>query len=398
MQNDSQPRQAQQEMLPQNTLTERLSSDKTRRFSRLLLALLGLAIVFVGVCCIPPASFRSTKGPRMGRPLQKVAIVYSTHYDINLVGLERLHPFDIRKYAKIYLQLQTDGYLRPEDVFVPEPLTEEQILLVHTDDFLDSLQDSQRVAQYLEAGFVELCPSGLVDATVLKSFRWASGGTILAARQALNCGIAVNIGGGYHHAKPDAGEGFCVYNDLAIAIRSLQKDGLIKRACVIDLDVHQGNGTAVIFAGDDSVFTFSIHQGNIYPIPKETSDWDIELDSATTDQEYLELLQNALPDVLARAKPDIVFLQAGCDTLADDPLADLAMTQPGIVSRDALVIDTCVDRGIPVVMTLGGGYSPQAWKTQYTSIARTIDKYGLAGSDRPHPQRSPTAKESFYTK
>ena len=334
----------------------------------------------------------------MGRPLQHVAIVYSTNYDINVAGFERLHPFDIRKYAKIYLQLQTDGYLRPEDVFVPEPLSREQILLVHTDSFLESLQESQRVAQYLEAGFVGMFPAATVDATVLRSFRWASGGTILAARQALDYGIAMNIGGGYHHAKPDAGEGFCIYNDLAIAIRCLQNEGLIQRACVIDLDVHQGHGTAVIFAGDDDVFTFSMHQRDIYPIPKETSDWDIELDSGTTDQQYLEILQAALPDVLARAKPDIVFLQAGCDTFAADPLAALAMTKPGIVQRDALVIDACVAQGIPIVMTLGGGYHSQAWAIQYASIARTIDEYGLVGPGPNYQPRSPTAKESLYTK
>ncbi len=379
-------------------LTKQPSSAKRRRWSKLLLGLVGLLIALMGISCIRPASFRSTKEPRMGRALENVVIVYSTNAELNMAGLERLHPFDIHKYAKIYLQLQTEGYLRPDDVFVPEPVSEEQILLVHTDEFLRSLKDSQRVAQYLEAGFVGKFPAKIVDVTVLNSFRWATGGTILAGREALKYGIAINLGGGYHHAKPDAGEGFCVYNDLAIAIRALQKDGLIKRACVVDLDVHQGNGTAVIFAGDDNVFTFSMHQRDIYPIPKETSDWDIELDSGTTDEAYLKVLRDALPEVLARAKPDIVFLQAGCDTLADDPLASLAMTQSGIVRRDALVIDTCVAQEIPVVMTLGGGYQPQAWKTQYASIARTIDKYGLAGAGPAYQERSPTIKERFYTK
>ncbi len=334
----------------------------------------------------------------MGRALEKVAIVYSTNYEINMAGLEKLHPFDIHKYAKIYLQLQTDGYLRPDDVFVPEPLSKEQILLVHTDEFCRSLKDPQRVAQYLEMEIVAKVPTKMVDAGFLSSFRWASGGTIMAGREALEYGIAINIGGGYHHAKPDAGEGFCVYNDLAIAIRALQKDGLIQRACVVDLDVHQGNGTAVIFASDDNVFTFSMHQRDIYPIPKETSDWDIELAAGTTDEVYLSLLQEVLPAVLEQAKPQIVFLQAGCDTLESDPLASLAMTPSGIARRDALVIDACVSRGIPVVITLGGGYGPQAWKTQYDSIARTIDKYGLAGAGRAYQRRSPTAKEKFYTK
>ena len=334
----------------------------------------------------------------MGRALQKVAVVYSTNYEINMGGLEKLHPFDIHKYAKIYLQLQTDGYLRPDDMFAPEPLSEEQILLVHTDDFLSSLKDPQRVAKYLEMEIVAKVPTKIVDTGFLSSFRWASGGTIMAGRETLKHGIAINIGGGYHHAKPDAGEGFCVYNDLAIAIRALQKDGLIQRACVVDLDVHQGNGTALIFAGDDNVFTFSMHQRGIYPMPKETSDWDIELAAGTTDAVYLRLLQELLPTVLERAKPQIVFLQAGCDTLQSDPLANLEMTPSGIIQRDALVIDACVSRGIPVVITLGGGYGPQAWKAQYESIARTIDTYGLAGAGPAYQRRSPTAKEKLYTK
>ncbi|MCK4851371.1 MAG: hypothetical protein KAT11_08470, partial [Phycisphaerae bacterium] len=202
-----------------------------RNWARYLAACLsvGMLVVWAG-SCIRPASFRSTKEPRMGRALEKVAIVYSTNYEINMAGLEKLHPFDIHKYAKIYLQLQTDGYLRPDDVFVPEPLSKEQILLVHTDEFCRSLKDPQRVAQYLEMEIVAKVPTKMVDAGFLSSFRWASGGTIMAGREALEYGIAINIGGGYHHAKPDAGEGFCVYNDLAIAIRALQKDGLIQRA------------------------------------------------------------------------------------------------------------------------------------------------------------------------
>ena len=328
----------------------------------------------------------------------KVAIVYSKHYQINVGGLEKLHSFDIHKYAKIYLALNTNGLLRPEDVFVPEAVTKEQILLVHTPEFLESLKDSKTVARYLEAPIIAAAPAGLVDAAVLNAFRYATGGTILAGRLALKHGIAINLAGGYHHAKPDAGEGFNIYADMAIAIRALQKEGLIKRALIVDLDVHQGNGSALIFAGDNGVFTFSMHEGDIYPIPKEKSDLDVELDAGTGDREYLRLLAKHLPKVIAAARPDIVFLQAGCDTLAGDPLARLKMSAEGIVRRDAMVIDRCVSEGIPVVMCLGGGYSEQAWLVQYDSIRRTIKKYGLTGRSRPYPPRSPTMKEKLHTK
>ncbi len=327
-----------------------------------------------------------------------VAVVYSKHYQINVGGLEKLHSFDIQKYAKIYLALNTNGLLRPEDVFVPEAVTTEQILLVHSPEFLASLGNSKTVARYLEAPIVAAAPAGLVDAAVLNAFRYATGGTILAGRLALKHSIAINLAGGYHHAKPDAGGGFNVYADMAIAIRALQKDGLVKRALIVDLDVHQGNGSAVIFAGDDSVFTFSMHEGDIYPIPKEKSDLDVELSAGAGDEEYLRLLAEYLPKVIKEAKPDIVFLQAGCDTLAGDPLARLKMTSDGIVRRDAMVIDRCVHEGIPVVMCLGGGYSEQAWLVQYDSVRRTIKKYGLAGSRHPYPRRTPTVKEKLYTK
>jgi histone deacetylase 11 len=178
----------------------------------------------------------------------------------------------------------------------------------------------------------------------------------------------------------------------------LRQEGLIRRAAVVDLDVHQGNGTAVIFSGDDDVFTFSMHQAGIYPIPKAKSDLDVELPAGTDDEAYLRELARCLPVVLAKAQPEIVFLQAGCDTLSADPLAHLKMTPHGIVRRDAMVIDACAARDIPVVMTLGGGYSKQAWRAQYGSVKRTILKYGLAGGERPYPRRRPTLKEKLYTK
>ena len=388
---------------PEEQTTRATRKPKRKRFRlpmRILLMLLVTASLWVGVCCVmTPASMKQVKTPRPGRVRNNsVAVVYSKHYQMNFAGLEKLHSFDIRKYARIYLKLNTDGMLRPEDVFVPEAVTEDEILLVHSREFLDSLKDSPTVARYLEAPFAAAVPNALVDAAILNAFRYSTGGTILAGRLALKHGVAINIGGGYHHAKPDAGEGFCIYADMPIAIRVLQKEKLIARAMVIDLDVHQGNGTAVCLANDKSTFTFSMHQGNIYPIPKANSDMDIELQSGTGDKKFLAILRKKLGKAIDRARPDIVFLQAGCDTLKGDPLASLSMTQEGIVARDAMVIDECVKRDLPVVMTLGGGYSKQAWEVQHASIERTLKKYGGAATQTPHPRREPTGKEKLYTK
>jgi len=308
----------------------------------------------------------------------KVAIVYSYNYSIRVFGLEKLHPFDIRKYEKIYSSLVKDGVLDPEQVFVPEQITDDDILLVQSQSFLDSLEKPKIVAGYLEAPQTALLPAGVVKKKMLAPFRSASGGTMLAARQALDGGIGINIGGGYHHAKPDVGEGFCIFADIPIAIRKLQQEALIKKALVIDLDVHQGNGNAVCLADDDSTYTFSMHQAEIYPIPKEESDLDLELLSGEGDVQVLERLAKALPKVFDASKPDIVFYVAGCDMLNGDPLASLAMTEDGIVKRDQMVINACAKRQIPVVMTLGGGYSKYAWRSQYKSIRNIIEKYAVA--------------------
>lgn len=305
-------------------------------------------------------------------------LVYCKRFEIDLAGLERSHPFDVHKYAKIAKRLVRDGLVSAGGFHVPEEVSREEMLLVHTPEYLESLKISARVATYLEAPLAAILPAALLDRSVLRAFRHASGGTILAGRLALEQGIAVNIGGGYHHAKPDRGEGFCIYADMAIAIRLLQQKKLIRRALVVDLDVHQGNGTAVCFRGDDSVFTFSMHQADVYPIPKETSDCDVELESGTDDPTYLRILRRRLPEVIDCSRPELVVLQAGCDTLAGDPLAGLCMTEEGIVCRDSYIVDTCAARGIPVAMTLGGGYSSRAWQVQQASIRRILENHGMS--------------------
>ena len=305
-----------------------------------------------------------------------VCVVYSPGYLINLGGLEKMHPFDIRKYEKIHNGLIADGLLTKEQTLKPAPLTRDDLLLIHSQEYLEELKQRKNVAEYLEAPVLQYAPLSL-DRAVLEPFKRASGGTLLAARQALQSGIGINLGGGYHHAKPDRGEGFCLYADVPIAIRKLQSESLIKRAIVIDVDVHQGNGTILCLPDDESTFTFSMHQGNIYPIPKEVGDLDVELSGGMQDEEYLEILAEHLPKILDDSQADICFIVGGCDPLDGDPLAGLKMTADGIVKRDHAIVEACAKRNLPVVLTLSGGYSPDAWKSQYMSIKNLIEVYSL---------------------
>jgi histone deacetylase 11 len=348
--------------------------------------------------CVVPRSFKQVQEPRNGVALnQRVCLVYSQRYQIDLAGAETLHPFDINKYARMYLQLVTDGLVRPEEVFVPAEVSHQDLLRVHTPDYLARLRQPACLARYLESGFVTLMLPSAADAGILRPFRYATGGTILAARLAMQHGIAVNLGGGYHHAEPDRGGGFCIYADMPIAIRVLQAEGLIRRALVVDLDVHQGNGTARCVAADDAVFTFDMHEADIYPIPKETNDLDVPLPAGTGDREYLKTLSEHLPEVFDSARPDLVFLQAGVDVLDGDPLARLRLTPDGIVERDRLVFEAATRRKVPIVMVLGGGYSRGAWHVQYRSIRRVIEQYGRTGVTKP-TSRPATVWERLYTK
>ena len=304
-----------------------------------------------------------------------IPIVYSPKYKISVFGVERLHPFDIAKYDKIYAGLKSDGLVTKQSVIDPKEVTREQMLLIHSDAYIKSLKKTKSVASYLEAPAIKVIPSGLIDKMVVSRFRKASGGTIEASRQALkhSSRMAFNLGGGYHHAKPDVGEGFCIIADVPIAIKVLQKEGLIKRALIIDTDIHQGNGTIVSLKNDPTTFAFSMHEGGIYPTPKEVGDKDVEVRAGVTDEEYLAEIKKHLDGLFDESKPDIVFHVAGCDALAGDPLANGRMTHAGIAKRDKMIVAACQKRGVPYVMTLSGGYSKDAWRAQYKSIKGVIE-------------------------
>lgn len=275
------------------------------------------------------------------------AVVHSDGYFADI----GVHVFPMRKFRLLREEIVRRGLLADQDILVPQPATPEQVLRVHDRAYVDKLTLGR--LSVLEEALLELPYSKqLVDASFL-----CAGGSILAAREARTRGVGINLGGGFHHAFPDHGEGFCVFNDVAIAIRALQHEGLVRRAAVIDLDVHQGNGTAAIFRDDPSVFTFSMHDEDNYPAIKPPSDLDVGLDKGTAGAEYLAALERHVPAILDRHRPDLVAYVAGADPFEEDQLGGLKLTREDLRRRDRVVFDTAASREIPVAAFLAGGYA-----------------------------------------
>ncbi len=260
------------------------------------------------------------------------------------------HRFPIEKYEMVRQRVVEEGIVRAEHVHDPERVSVDDLLLVHTADY---------VTRFLEGalGGEEMRRIGFPwsPALVERSLR-AVGGTVAAAAAALERGVAMNLAGGTHHAFPDRGEGFCVFNDVAVAIRALMRAGRVERAVVIDLDVHQGNGTHAIFADEPRVVTFSMHGRNNYPFRKVPGTLDVELEDGTGDAGYLALLEQALPRVIARGRPDLAIYLAGADAHERDRLGRLRLTFDGLARRDGIVLGACREVGIPVAVVIAGGY------------------------------------------
>jgi len=274
-------------------------------------------------------------------------LIYDDRYDLNLGA----HVFPSQKYRLVHEALLAQGIATKDDFLVPEPAKDEDVLLVHGKDYIHklktgtlSLEEKLRMEIPYSKEMVEAC--------------WlAAGGSILAGRRALSDGWAGNIGGGFHHAYPDHGEGFCAIHDVAVAIRRLQFDRAVENAMVIDTDVHHGNGTAAIFGGDPTVFTFSIHQEHNYPYPKPPSNIDVDLPDGVDDHDYLALLEKNLHRAFDEFSPGIIFYVAGADPYREDQLGGLALSLDGLARRDAMVFDYARRHRVPVVITLAGGYA-----------------------------------------
>ncbi len=255
------------------------------------------------------------------------------------------------KFRLLYELLLADGVTTLDRVFTPTLPPTEWLELVHDPTYIQAYYTGTLDPKAQRR-------IGLPwSAELVNRTRIALGGSILTARLALEYGLACNTAGGTHHAFPDYGSGFCIFNDLAIASRVLQQSGLVDKILIVDLDVHQGDGTAAIFQHDRRVFTFSMHCAVNFPGTKQTSDLDVPLREGMEDEEYLKILAEYLPDLLTRVKPDLVLYDAGVDPHIDDRLGKLALTNNGIFDRDLQVLDTCVAQGYPVACTIGGGYA-----------------------------------------
>ncbi|HUJ32086.1 MAG TPA: histone deacetylase [Candidatus Acidoferrum sp.] len=274
-------------------------------------------------------------------------LVYDDRYDLHLGA----HVFPSQKYRLIHDRLLAKGLAKPEDILAPEPATDDDVLRVHSQEWVYKLKTGR--LSHTEILRMEVPYSKeLIEACWL-----AAGGSILTGRRALEDGWAANIGGGFHHAYPDHGEGFCVIHDVAIAIRRLQFDRAIETAMIVDTDVHHGNGTAAIFGGDGTVFTLSIHQENNYPYPKPPSTIDIHLPNGVGDADYLAILEKNLHRAFHDFSPQILFYVGGADPYREDQLGGLALTMEGLAQRDALVFDYARRHRVPVAITLAGGYA-----------------------------------------
>ncbi|MGC2766531.1 MAG: histone deacetylase [Candidatus Acidiferrum sp.] len=274
-------------------------------------------------------------------------LVYHEGYDLNLGP----HVFPSQKFRLIAEKLGADGIAGKEDFVRPEPAADEDILRVHTKDWVHKLKTGTLTLSEQMKLEVPYSPE------LVAAFWLAAGGTIAAGQAALRDGFGCNIGGGFHHAYPGHGEGFCAIHDVAVGIRRLQHDGAIRKAMVIDTDVHHGNGTAAIFSKDDSVFTLSIHQLNNYPAQKPASTLDLNMEDGVSDTEYLAALLPAVRHSLDKFRPEIVLYIAGADPYHDDQLGGLDISMDGLKERDKGVFEEARRRKIPVVTALAGGYA-----------------------------------------
>ena len=263
------------------------------------------------------------------------------------------HRFPMDKYELLPQQLLREGIVEPSDFFSPDPVDLQAVYTVHDRDYTDRFLQGKLSRQEMRRIGFEQSPL-LVE----RELRIANG-TLQGARKAFDDGIAFNIAGGTHHASRDHGEGFCMINDHAVAARYLLDHKKAKQVLIIDLDVHQGNGTADIFSTDPQVFTFSMHGKNNYPFRKEKSDLDIPLEDKTEDPAYLKILEDVLPGLVQQVKPDFIFYQAGVDILYTDKIGRMACTIKGCQRRDEIVLDLAQKQGIPMQCSMGGGYSPQ---------------------------------------
>jgi histone deacetylase 11 len=310
----------------------------------------------------------------------KLPIVFSKNYDVGFFGLEKLHPFDSKKYGKVRNYLVNIVGIQSNQFYVPERITRDNLLIVHTEHYLESLKSSEVVARIAENPALAYLPNFIVRKNLLEPMQDATGGTVLAVDLAMNSTNgpkwAINLAGGYHHCKgkgrniskeksgnSDEGGGFCIYADIQLAIEKLWQKKPNAKVLIVDLDAHQGNGHEAYFKDNNRIAILDIYNYEIYPhdykvIGKNVFNYPVK--SYIDDAAYLHILKTALPDAIAKFKPDLIFYNAGTDVYEKDPLGCMSISDQGIIKRDAFVFEQGMISAIPIVMVLSGGYTQES--------------------------------------
>lgn len=330
-------------------------------------------------------------------------IIYSIKYNISFPVLDKLHPFDGEKYSRAWEEIERLSTSKIPVIVPPLPIDDDDLILVHTQSYLNKLNQVSYILKALELYPIDSVSSvihstpltnlscvKIVDKFILKRvlepMRLATMGTVIATREALRCGIAINLSGGYHHASSQRAEGFCFYSDIAVAIHKLRQESLLAAEdtiLIIDLDAHQGNGLERIFKNDSSIYFFDMYNKEIYPsdeIAKSRINKSVELPSGTEDNEYLKELQDNLPafinDIcIDNKKPKLAFFNAGSDIYEKDPLGRLKVSAEGIYQRDVFVFNTLANKNIPVVMVLSGGYTKDSYRLVANSVNYVLETW-----------------------
>lgn len=307
---------------------------------------------------------------------KKLPIVYSDNYNITLFGLQRLHPFDSEKYGKIMFYLNGRAGISKERFYAPQKISDNDLRTVHSQKYLDSLQNPAVISQISEMGILRKAPNFIIQERLLDSIRYAVGGTVLGADLAMEEGWAINLAGGYHHAKAESGGGFGFFADVPIAIKKQWEINPKLKVLIIDLDAHQGNGNEEIFGSDNRVFILDVYGKDNYPRDekaKQFIDFDRPVSSLSND-EYLDVVLEAVPLAIKNSQPDLIIYNAGSDILLGDPLGRMNLTKAGMIKRDEFVFDYAIKSKIPILMVLSGGYSSSSAQTISESIENILKK------------------------
>ncbi|MGP0068782.1 MAG: histone deacetylase [Isosphaeraceae bacterium] len=308
-----------------------------------------------------------------------IPVIYHPKYNITAFGLERLHPFDGLKYRRIYDALIAGGLRKAADFTRPSPIGREELLRVHTPEYLGWLRDSKVLAGILGVPLLARLPAFFIDWRVLLPMRYCTGGTVLACRKALEQGLAINLGGGYHHAAGSWADGFCIYADIPIAAATLHAEEKVNKVLIVDLDAHQGDGTASVIHSWPWASILDVFEEDLFPSVKQPEDFPIPVPAGLSGADYLEIVREALPLALNTVRPDLVIYNAGSDPYIDDPLTRLRLSRQDLADRDLLVATMIRERKIPMAMVLSGGYSSESWRIHAEGIEAILTRFDKVG-------------------